>query len=245
MKKTIIFLCFVLISVLAASLLTGCLFENGSTPDEATTATEAVTVAEAQTTADPSGTTSAEATTQAENKSTEVSGSSGSSGTGSSGTANNTPKPTTPAANTNDNSLAPSSTNCTITTGSKGYTLELGDTFTYVCKLTTPGKIEDIQVTTEYDSSVLELIDVQFPNLGDSVICNTDLKNEIKFNSIRLKGYDFTKEADLVKIEFKVLKNGGTAISSNFEAMTGIDSTDYVKNYVFVDGVKVKEIVNK
>ena len=246
MKKNLALMSILLVLAFFVSMLTACnAGTKNATPDEVATTAAAETTTEAIATGTTAPAATAPSTSKPQNQTSGgSSGGSGHSGGNSSG--GSTQKPTNPGTNVNGEPVGPAPTKCTVTVGSKGYTAELGETFTYVCKLKTPKKIEDIQATLTYDSTMLELIDVKFPVMGDTPIYNTNLYNEIKFNAINLRGFDFTKENDLVTVEFKVIKKGGTAIATAIEVMSEVGTGNaYVNNYVFAEGVAVKETIEK
>lgn len=246
MKKNMGLMSILLVLAFFVSMLTACnAGTKSATPDEVATTAAAETTTEAIATGTTAPVATAPSTSKPQNQTSGgSSGGSGHSGGNSSG--GSTQKPTNPGTNVNGEPVGPAPTKCTVTVGSKGYTAELGETFTYVCKLKTPKKIEDIQATLTYDSAMLELIDVKFPVMGDAPIYNTNLYNEIKFNAINLRGFDFTKENDLVTVEFKVIKKGGTAIATAIEVMSEVGTGNaYVNNYVFAEGVAVKETIEK
>lgn len=246
MKKNMGLMSILLVLAFFVSMLTACnAGTKSATPDEVATTPAAETTTEAIETTTAAPVATAPSTSKPQNQTSGgSSGGSGHSGGNSSG--GSTQKPTNPGTNVNGEPVGPAPAKCTVTVGSKGYTAELGETFTYVCKLKTPKKIEDIQATLTYDSTMLELIDVKFPVMGDTPIYNTNLYNEIKFNAINLRGFDFTKENDLVTVEFKVIKKGGTAIATAIEVMSEVGTGNaYVNNYVFAEGVVVKETIEK
>lgn len=251
MKKNLGLMSILLVLAFFVSMLTACnAGTKSATPDEVATTLAAETTTEAieTTTAAPVATAPSTSKPQSQTSggSSGGSGHTGGNSSGGNSSGGSTQKPTNPGTDVNGEPVGPASTKCTVTVGSKGYTAELGETFTYVCKLKTPKKIEDIQATLTYDSTMLELIDVEFPVMGDTPIYNTNLYNEIKFNAINLRGFDFTKENDLVTVEFKVIKKGGTAIATAIEVMSEVGTGDaYVNNYVFAEGVEVKEIIEK
>ncbi|MGN0504624.1 MAG: cohesin domain-containing protein [Ruminococcus sp.] len=251
MKKNMALMSILLVLAFFVSMLTACnAGTKSATPDEVTTTLAAETTTEAieTTTAAPVATAPPTSKPQSQTSGGSSGGSGHTSGNSSGGNSSggSTQKPTNPGTNVNGEPVGPAPTKCTVTVGSKGYTAELGETFTYVCKLKTPKKIEDIQATLTYDSTMLELIDVKFPVMGDAPIYNTNLYNEIKFNAINLRGFDFTKENDLVTVEFKVIKKGGTAIATAIEVMSEVGTGDaYVNNYVFAEGVLLKETIEK
>lgn len=246
MKKNMGLMSILLVLAFFVSMLTACnAGTKSATPDEVATTPAAETTTEAIETTTAAPVETAPPTSKPQSQTSG--GSSGGSGhTGGNSSGGSTQKPTNPGTNVNGEPVGPAPAKCTVTVGSKGYTAELGETFTYVCKLKTPKKIEDIQATLTYDSTMLELIDVKFPVMGDAPIYNTNLYNEIKFNAINLRGFDFTKENDLVTVEFKVIKKGGTAIATAIEVMSEVGTGNaYVNNYVFAEGVAVKETIEK
>lgn len=246
MKKNLGLMSILLVLAFFVSMLTACnAGTKNATPDEVATTAAAETTTEAIETTTAAPVATAPPTSKPQSQTSG--GSSGGSGhTGGNSSGGSTQKPTNPGTDVNGEPVGPAPTKCTVTVGSKGYTAELGETFTYVCKLKTPKKIEDIQATLTYDSAMLELIDVKFPVMGDTPIYNTNLYNEIKFNAINLRGFDFTKENDLVTVEFKVIKKGGTAIATAIEVMSEVGTGNaYVNNYVFAEGVAVKETIEK
>ncbi len=245
MKKILSLVSVIMVLALSTSLLTACNSIETSTPDEATTTAVIETEPQGETT---TVATTTEVATQKPASQSSGNSSAGSYFGGSSGGSSVTPteKPTNPGINVNGEPVTPTPTRCTITVGNKGYTAEVGETITYVYKLTTPKPIEDIQATTTYDSKMLELLEIDFPLMGDAPIYNPNLYNEMKFNAINLKGFDFTKEADLVTIKFKVIGKGGAAIATAIEVMSEVKTGNaYVSNYAFAEGVKTQEVINK
>ncbi len=243
MKKTLCFLLALLTLMLSTLAFTGCGGKISSdkntvsTQDEISTST-VKTETKAEITTAPETTSVTEATTKPNSDTNKP--------------VNNNSGGNTGNSNSNSNSVnggpVSNPTRCTITVGNKGYTANVGDTVTYVCNLKTPAKIEDIQATVSYDSSMLELVekdaDVMFPVLGIDTIYNTGIQNKILFNAIRLRGYDFTSTDTVVTLDFKVLKKGGTAVSTSMEVISEMGTaTNYVNNYVLADGVIVSEAI--
>ena len=140
-----------------------------------------------------------------------------------------------------DNSYEP----CTVNVDGKAYTCYIGDTINYVFYLKTPEALEDFQATTNYDSSMLELIDTSakemFPVAGDIVIYNTDILNSIKFNAVNLNGMDFSSGGHLISLKFKVLDSGSAAISTTLEYMDSVKSEPYVNDFRIVGDITYSE----
>ncbi len=134
---------------------------------------------------------------------------------------------------------------CTVNVDGKTYTYYIGDTFNYVFYLKTPEALEDFQATTNYDSSMLELIDTStkemFPVAGDIVIYNTDIQNSVKFNAVNLSGMDFTNGGNLISLKFRVLDSGPAAISTTLEYMDSVKSEPYVNDFKIVGDIKYSE----
>lgn len=133
----------------------------------------------------------------------------------------------------------------TVNVDGKAYTFSVGDTLNYVFYLKTPEALEDFQAATNYDSSMLELIeadlDKMFPIAGSTVVCNTDMPNVIKYNAVNLSGMDFTNGGSLVSFKFRVLDSGSVAISTTLEYMDSVKSEPYVSDYKIVGDIQYSE----
>ena len=141
----------------------------------------------------------------------------------------------------------------TIIVDGKAFEVEVGATFTYEFTLTTPTNVENAQATSYFDESVVELIPGKakemFPVLRDvtSVVYNTDIPGEVKFNATEgvEEGFDFTEGGVLVSLQFKALTAGTTEISTTIEEMVKFgEAVDYATGGVIVnDEVKTAETV--
>ena len=134
---------------------------------------------------------------------------------------------------------------CTVNVEGKAYEFYVGDTINYVFNLKTPEALEDFQATTNYDSSMLELVDTNlsemFPVAGSAVICNTDMPNMIKFNAVNINGMDFTEGDVLVSFKFKIIDSGSVAIGTTLEYMDSVKSEPYVTDYKIVGDIEYSE----
>ena len=148
---------------------------------------------------------------------------------------------------------APKADVATIIVDGKAFEVEVGATFTYEFTLTTPTNVENAQATTYFDESVVELVPGKakdmFPVLRDvtSVVYNTDIPGEVKFNATEgvEEGFDFTEGGVLVSLEFKALTAGTTEISTTIEEMVKFgEAVDYATGGQIVnDEVKTAETV--
>ncbi len=137
---------------------------------------------------------------------------------------------------------------CTITVGDKDYTTYIGDTVTYTFYLKTQKKIENVQASLTYDSTVLELNETtaveMFPVLGTSCVYNCSLTDTIKFNASNLSGYDFTSEEVLISVSFKVLKSGYTSVNTAIEYMDEKGGDSYIDKYMIVGDITLREALS-
>lgn len=215
--KAIVSLCVLTLSAVA---FVGC-NKSDSTPDEAETSSSQVSTSSvASTTAKA---TETEALTQAVATETE----------------------NVYVADNNESAENEEPQYATVNVEGKAYTLSVGDTLNYVFYLKTPEALEDFQATTNYDSSMLELVETEtdemFPVAGGTVVCNSDMPNVIKYNAVNLSGMDFTKGGYLVSFKFRVLDCGGTAISTTLEYMDSVKSEPYVSDYKIVGDITYSE----
>ena len=126
-----------------------------------------------------------------------------------------------------------------VTVGGTEYGVTVGDVITYTYTLTTPTAVENAQATTYYDAEKLELIvpeskaaNKMFPVLRDitSVVYNTDIPGEVKFNAMEGvdEGFDFTEGGVLVTLDFKVLDASASTIYTTLEEMVKFgEKVDY------------------
>lgn len=250
------------LALCACSLLTACFTacskNDSATPDEVSAAVEQYeTDTQASTTlsdAENETTQSSTKTTEKKDKDNKKNSSSNSSDSSSNSSSNNSSDSSSSnkrpdglnVDNSNGSPGLGEAKRCTITVGNKGYVKNVGDTFTYTFYLTTPKEIENIQAQVSYDSAMLKIKNTQnntmFPVLGSSAVCNTKIKDTILFNASNLDGYNFTKKAKLITINFEVINTGGTSISTAIEFMDEIGGeVSYADSFVLSSKVKTEE----
>jgi len=116
------------------------------------------------------------------------------------------------------------------------------ESFTYYVNLKTPNKIEDVQATIRYDRDVLEFVNCEAPNLINPVINPREL-GYIYFNAVDvIDGMDFTEDALLIKVEFKIIGSGEAEIGFTMEEMTEFYGVPYYRNSEqLVEGIVITE----
>lgn len=138
---------------------------------------------------------------------------------------------------------------CTVTVGDKDYTANLGDIITYTYYIKTPKSVEDVQAKVSYTPDCLLLIEdkqeTMLPVISDGAILNTQSQGVVIYNAINISGFDFTKEAVLITLRFKVVYGGSGSINNAIEFMTEKGGeVAYVDNYKFAKDVKYREALN-
>ena len=144
--------------------------------------------------------------------------------------------------------------NIVLNTGKK-YGYQKGDVIEYTVSVMASQLFEDIECILYYDDSVLSLnrldnpADEPYefcPNLGDSVVFNAEMNDEMRFNSIKLKGFDFTTETVLLKLYFTVIGEGETNIDFVIKEMTvkGGETSYFSKcQQLIFDGIEVNQAI--
>lgn len=93
---------------------------------------------------------------------------------------------------------------------------KVGDKVTYeFCVSDVPEKVEDIQMQVAYDSQYLKVDPDKVEYLdGGSSVYNTNLKNEVLFNSANgVQGWDMKEKTMILSLTFEVLQGGSTDIT--------------------------------
>ncbi|MBD9121773.1 MAG: hypothetical protein EGQ04_06725, partial [Ruminococcaceae bacterium] len=93
---------------------------------------------------------------------------------------------------------------------------KVGDKVTYeFCVSEVPEKTEDIQMQVAYDSKYLKVDPDKVEYLdGGSSVYNTDLENEVLFNSANgVQGWDMKEKTMILSLTFEVLQGGSTDIT--------------------------------
>ena len=171
--------------------------------------------------------------------------------------------PETTAATVETTAAAPETTAATVETtaaaeangivvGGVEYTAQVGDIITYTANLTTPKAIENIQAVTTYDASKLKLVSdatTMFPNML-GVVANPQ-EGEINFNASEItKGFDFTAGQVLITLQFEVLDNTYSEITTTIQEMVEFFGGDYITGgeivadgVVFTETLEVPEVI--
>lgn len=93
---------------------------------------------------------------------------------------------------------------------------KVGDKVTYeFCVSDVPEKTEDIQMQVAYDSQYLKVDPDKVEYLdGGSSVYNTNLENEVLFNSANgVQGWDMKEKTMILSLTFEVLQGGSTDIT--------------------------------
>ena len=175
-------------------------------------------------------------------------------------TGNTVPVPTEPETTVPETTtVAPTEpvsgeNNIVLNTGKK-YGYQKGDVIEYTVTVMASQLFEDIECRLYYDDSVLSLnrldnpADEPYefcPNLGDAVVFNSEMNDEIRFNSLKLRGFDFTEETVLVKLYFTVIGEGETNIDFVIKEMTvkGGETSYFSKGQQLIfDGIEVNQTI--
>ncbi|MBQ9742634.1 MAG: leucine-rich repeat protein [Ruminococcus sp.] len=144
-----------------------------------------------------------------------------------------------------------------ISCGEETYTTKVGDTITYTVLLSADEKIENVQGTIRFDSTVLNPINngledpvefayVHCPNLTDAML-NQDSDDSIIFMaSDGYTGFDFENEKILVTYSFVVSSAEETGIGFDIDFMTIFGGEDYYFDYgeaIITDGITLAEVI--
>lgn len=175
-------------------------------------------------------------------------------------TGNTVPAPTEPETTVPETTtVAPTESvsgenNIVLNTGKK-YGYQKGDVIEYTVTVMASQLFEDIECRLYYDDSVLSLNRLDnpsdepyefCPNLGDAAVFNAEMNDEIRFNSLKLRGFDFTEETVLVKLYFTVIGEGETNINFVIKEMTvkGGEASYFSKcQQLIFDGIEVNQTI--
>lgn len=118
------------------------------------------------------------------------------------------------------------SATCTVTVyDPKASAYQVGDKVTYTAYLSgVDAPLCGIDASIRYDDSKLRYNEasLSFPYIGKPIY-NTHEKNEIIFNSVKLDGYDFSKQEVLVRATFTVTSAAFTSKDISLELREMID----------------------
>lgn len=112
-----------------------------------------------------------------------------------------------------------------------GKTFKVGDKVTCTYTLTCKKLMSNFQALVNYDGNCLKAVNAYLdgPAKSGSVI-NYELENQIKFNGINLNGYNYTKGADFLVVEYEVVGGGSTAPEFVWQIATDVKDNALVKN---------------
>ncbi len=152
-----------------------------------------------------------------------------------------------------------------INMGGKTYFAKVGDVITYKVDLCAEQKFVNFQVRIDYDNTKLR--PMLYPHYDNSVLPWQDMYGDfgsevrlpntsgvtlniqecIRFNGVRLYGYDFTTEKNFFNVEMLVTNPGYTNFDLVFEGMA-IDRENYYFDYTtgeqVTEGITIKEYLS-
>ena len=122
-----------------------------------------------------------------------------------------------------------------------GKECEIGDTVVCTYYVTCPTKFINFQATLNYDSDKLNVEDAEVsgPASSGSVI-NYDLDGKVKFNGIKLNGYNYAKGGAFLTVTYKVLDSGSTDPKITWEIVTDASNNPLVVNGEPVSDFKIE-----
>lgn len=150
------------------------------------------------------------------NQSSGNSNNSSNSGGGNSGNSGNTDKKPNPGA-------------ASLSLGGK--TFKVGDKVTCTYTLTSKKLMSNFQALINYDGKCLKATNAYLdgPAKSGSVI-NYELDSQIKFNGINLNGYNYTKPANFLVVEYEVIGGGSAAPEFVWQISTDTNDKPLVTN---------------
>ena len=118
-----------------------------------------------------------------------------------------------------------------------GKECEIGDTVICSYYVTCPTKFINFQATLNYDSDKLNVEDAELSGSASSgSVINYDLDGKVKFNGIKLNGYNYAKGGAFLTVTYKVLDSGSTDPKITWEIVT-----DASHNAMIVNGEPVSD----
>lgn len=119
---------------------------------------------------------------------------------------------------------------------------KVGDKVTYeFCVSDVPEKVEDIQMQVAYKSEYLKVDGDSVKYLeGGSSVYNTDLEDEVLFNSANgVQGWDMKDKTMILSLTFEVLKGGSTDITYYVQCFDYLSNSQNVDTLVFTTDFSV------
>lgn len=127
------------------------------------------------------------------------------------------------SSNSGGNSDKKGGDSSTLSIGGKTY--NVGDKVVCTYSLTSKKLLVNFQAHIDYDGSLLKATNAYFEGQAASgSVLNYDLDSKIKFNGIKLNGYNYTKGGSFFVVEYEVL--GGGSASPEFVWEIATDTKD-------------------
>ena len=122
-----------------------------------------------------------------------------------------------------------------------GKECEIGDTVICTYYVTCPTKFINFQATLKYDSDKLNVEDAELSGSASSgSVINYDLDGKVKFNGIKLNGYNYAKGGAFLTVTYKVLDSGSTDPKITWEIVTDVSNNAMIVNGEPISDFKVE-----
>ena len=128
----------------------------------------------------------------------------------------------------------------TLSIGGKTY--NVGDKVTCTYQLTCKKLFVNFQALINYDGSCLKATNAYFEGQATSgSVLNYDLDSQIKFNGIKLSGYNYTNGGNFFVVEYEVIGGGSTSPEFVWQIATDNKDNALVKNGVADSSLQLTE----
>ena len=122
-----------------------------------------------------------------------------------------------------------------------GKECEVGDTVICTYYVTCPTKFINFQATLNYDSDKVNVEDAELSGSASSgSVINYDLDGKVKFNGIKLNGYNYAKGGAFLTVTYKVLDSGSTDPKITWEIVTDASNNAMIVNGEPISDFKVE-----
>ena len=122
-----------------------------------------------------------------------------------------------------------------------GKECEVGDTVICTYYVTCPTKFINFQATLNYDSDKVNVEDAELSGSASSgSVINYDLDGKVKFNGIKLNGYNYAKGGAFLTVTYKVLDSGSTNPKITWEIVTDASNNAMIVNGEPISDFKVE-----
>ena len=107
----------------------------------------------------------------------------------------------------------------------------VGDTVTCTYSLTCPKDFINFQATLNYDSSKLKATNAKMQGeAAGGAVVNHKLDGKVKFNGIKLGGYDYSDGGAFMTVTYEVVGKGEVSPSISWEVVTDMDMNPMISN---------------